>query len=179
MSVTPINSIAQGQIVTEGGLTLDVPAIEIGAEAAAIFRNYFYWCLKNQLEPELFCKDCYDGTRNTRATHNVTEQEIAIACGCKLRFFKGPWMQPAAIPVPKRSNEKSEELPTDYLLPVEAARLLRAYKKVMIDLGLLEAIRCNACFHLNLEDGCNARVGNNSILIQCRCSRRVYQGMTQ
>jgi len=56
--------------------------------------------------------------------------------------------------------------------------LLRLYKKVLIDLNLKEALRCNACYSLDNQDGCGAQVLTNSIRIFCRCSNRTYQGMT-
>ena len=167
----------EGQIVTPDGEVANRPATIIGADAAAILRNYFYWTLLNQLEPELFCNTCYNGTRESKAVHHVTESEIQIICGCSIRFFRGTWLKPFPIPASK-SCPADATGPLQVQLSDEAASLLRLNKKVLIDLGLKQALRCNACFALNLMDGCDTQVTTNSIVIRCRCSTRTYHGMS-
>lgn len=174
---TPLINRTVGQIVRPDGRLATLPTVIIGADAAAILRNYFSWALSQQLEPELFCATCYDGTRESKAVYNITEQEIEIVCGCSIRFFKGTWLPPVAVAAATSHPSENAE-PTIMRLSADCARLLRLYKKVLMTLGLKEALRCNACYNLNLNDGCEAQVLTQSIRITCRCSDRRYWGLS-
>lgn len=173
-----VNDKTTGQIVTPDGTPAHVPATIIGAEAAQILRLYFHWALTNSLEPELYCGGCLDlrDLHGTKATYNIDAEQIVIACGCQLRFFQGRSLAPLV-------TLTSVTVPSDtgvghVLLSEEAARLLRLYKKVLNDLNLKEALRCNACYALEQGDGCEAQVLDGSIRIRCRCSNRVFHGLT-
>jgi hypothetical protein len=65
-------------------------------------------------------------------------------------------------------------------LTSEQARTLRDYKKrILLPLGLREALYCNSCFEGNFSnDGCRAAVTDDFIHIECRCCTRVYHGQT-
>ena len=64
------------------------------------------------------------------------------------------------------------------ILDADDARLLRAYKKLLLKYGLREALYCNACWNHKFSDGTEAHVTDNEIVIRCRCSLRFYQGPT-
>lgn len=65
------------------------------------------------------------------------------------------------------------------LLGDEEAELLRSYKKFLQRRGLREALYCQDCWDRNsLNDGCEAHVTSNQILIRCRCKTRFHQGQT-
>lgn len=177
MSNSLINRV-EGQIVTPDGTPINRPATIFGADAAAILRNYFHWALSGQLEPELFCVQCYDGTKESKAIYQIDADEIVIQCQCQIRYFKGGWLKP--LPMVKGiTTVAAEGGPAHIALSSDEASLLRFYKKVLIDYGLAEALRCNACNELSYgKDGCHAQVTDNAIKIQCRCSTRTFQGMT-
>jgi hypothetical protein len=167
-----------GHIVTDEGVLLSRPALVMDAETAAIVRNYWYWAMTNALEPELFCADCYDGTRESRAHVQIDDQDIIIVCACTQRFFRGPWTKPAAVDIAQTPRTDGAGV-AQIALSAEAARLLRLYKKTLIALGLKEALRCNACYRLGLRDGLEAaQVRDNSIVLRCACSNRTFQGPT-
>ena len=167
----------EGQILAPDGTPGNCPATIIGADAAAILRNYFHWALTSQLEPELFCVSCYDHTRESRAVYEIDAQQIVIQCRCQIRYFKGGWLPPLPM-VKGTSTIAAEGGDAQIALSADEASLLRLYKKVLKDYGLAEALRCNACFELSGLDGCHAQVTDQSIRIRCRCSNRTYQGMT-
>lgn len=174
----PLADKTVGQIVKPDGTPASVPATIIGVEAGQIIRAYFFWALTHQLEPELYCGNCLDlrNLPDTRATYNIDAEQIVITCGCQIRFFQGhtlaPLVKHPAVTV------ASDAGIGQVLLPEEAARLLRQYKKVLNALNLKEALRCNACYSLDQGDGCEAQVLDSSIRIRCRCSNRTYQGLT-
>ena len=56
------------------------------------------------------------------------------------------------------------------------ANLLRSYKKLLMRLGLREALYCQSCWNSSQHDGCRAHVTDTSILIECRCKTRFFQG---
>lgn len=173
-----LNEHVAGRIVTEDGTILDRPATVLDTETAKILRDYFYWALTHQLEPELFCATCYDGTRESRAQYQINEQQIVIVCRCRQLFHQGIWAKPTAC-APSVSVPDDTAGPLNVLLSDDAARLLRLYKKVLTMLGLKEALRCNACYNLDLRDGLEAaQVLDNSITLKCQCSNRTYLGMT-
>lgn len=60
----------------------------------------------------------------------------------------------------------------------EDATLLRAYKKFLQRYGLQEALFCVTCGHSSREDGCKSFVQDGQILIECRCSARLYLGQS-
>lgn len=165
-----------GHVVGLDGQPLSRPTTILSADAAAILRAYFYWLMKHHLEPELVCASCFDHTRQSKATFNVDEQQIAIICNCSIRFFEGGSLPPD--PIGASLTTVTNDGVGQVLLSEGAARLLRVYKKVLIELGLKEALRCNACFALDQPDGCEVRVTDQSVRILCRCSDRRYQGMT-
>ena len=171
-----LNDKTTGHIVKADGSLATVPTTLIGADTAAIIRAYFYWAMTHQLEPELLCGNCFDHTRDSKAKYNITDAEIQIVCGCQIRAFFGHSLPPARVAA-------STTIPNDgkigqVLLSADAASLLRLYKKVLIELNLKEALRCNACYALSQSDGCAAQVTANAIQILCRCSDRRYAGMT-
>lgn len=179
MSSTPLIDRTQGQIVDPvTGTPANVSASIIGADAAAILRNYFHWILQQGLEPELFCANCYDGTRDSKALYHITADEIQIVCACQIRYFKGGWLTPEPITASVSVKDDTAG-PARVTLSASAARLLRLYKKVLADLGLKEALRCNVCYKFDpSQDGCDARVTAQSIQIKCRCADRTYRGMS-
>jgi hypothetical protein len=132
-----------GELVDANGQRINLPAQIIGADAAALIRNYFFWAVQNQLEPELFCASCYDGTRESKAQYNINETEIQIICGCRLLFFQGTWLKPTAFGAAQTAPVDATG-PLQMRLSDDVATLLRHYKKVLQDLGLKEALRCNA-----------------------------------
>lgn len=168
---------SQGYIITPHGDQVEKPTTHLSAEAAKILRNYFHWIISQQLEPELYCAACWDGRRESKAQYFITDHEIAIICNCQLRYFAGEWVKPAAI-TPNVSIPDDTAGPSQARISIDGARLLRLWKKVLEGLGLKEALRCNACYALNTEDGCDAQVNDSSIRIRCRCSHRTYVGMT-
>ena len=172
-----LNDKTTGYIVKPDGTLATVPTILLSADTAAIMRAYFFWAMSNQLEPELFCGDCADGSREKKAQYNITETEIEIVCDCSQRVFFGASLPPAPV-VASTTLPANDTGVGQVLLSEDAARLLRLYKKVLIDLNLKEALRCNACYGLEQEDGCNAQVLSQSIRIHCRCSDRRYAGLT-
>ena len=171
-----VNDKTSGHLVGPDGSLLYRPTTIIGADAAAIMRAYFFWAMSNQLEPELFCGACFDGLRENKAQYNITEQEIEIVCKCQMRVCLG-----ASLPMTPVSPSMTAPANATGIVPVvlseAAARLLRLYKKVLIDLNLKEALRCNVCYEVG-EDGCAASVTSQSIRIDCRCSERRYAGLT-
>jgi hypothetical protein len=61
----------------------------------------------------------------------------------------------------------------------EQAKILREYKKkVLLPLGLREALFCGSCGNASLEDGCKSFVTDSDIGIFCRCTMRHYKGQT-
>jgi hypothetical protein len=177
--VIGLNEQTVGTIVGPDGVPLYRPTTLIGAQSASILRAYFYWAMKNHLEPELFCGNCWDRSRASKAQYNINEQEIEIVCGCALRVFFGGTLPPDPVAASQTQPVTDDTSGVgQVLLSEDAARLLRLYKKVLVELNLKEALRCNACYELEYPDGCNAHVGANSIQIVCRCSDRRYTGMT-
>jgi len=65
------------------------------------------------------------------------------------------------------------------MLSDEQARILREYKKkILLPLGLREALFCQTCGNATPEDGCKAFVTDSQIGIICRCTQRLYLGQT-
>lgn len=167
-----------GRLVAPDGSVASRPTTLMSADAAAIIRAYFTWAMKNQLEPELFCATCYDFSRSLKATYNIDEQQIAIVCQCQLRFFQGATLPPEPVAASLVAKPMENADVGEVRLSTGAAYVLRQYKKVLLDLGLKEALRCNACYSNGQSDGCEAQVLSQSIHISCRCSHRVYVGLT-
>lgn len=172
-----ITEHTQGHLVAPDGSLLERPTRILDLDSAKALRAYFLWAMRNQLEPELVCGDCFDHTRESKAIYEINDQQIVIACGCSLRFYQGVTALPTITP------EKT--LPTDsadvarVILSDATAKILRTYKKLVLErLNLKELLRCNACFALGYSDGCHAQVLTNSIRITCRCSDRMFTGST-
>jgi hypothetical protein len=59
------------------------------------------------------------------------------------------------------------------------AELLRAYKKTFLERhGYRERLWCQACENAGTSSGVRAFVRENRIGVTCRCTSRVYNGMT-
>lgn len=170
----------QGHIVGVDGELLQRPTTILGADTAAIVRAYFFWAMSNHLEPELACKACFDFSRDSRAKYEIDEDQIVIVCDCQMRYFKGRSLPPAPVALSRTAPGGGVEGQgvAEILLSDDAASLLRKYKTVLLEHGLMEALRCNACYELGQSDGCAARVTSNLIEIRCRCSHRTFRGMS-
>ncbi|MGH7177865.1 MAG: hypothetical protein ACREJC_10825 [Tepidisphaeraceae bacterium] len=171
-----------GQVVMADGSLVERPTRILTPETAAVLRSYFRWAMHWQLEPELVCATCFDFARGSKATHQIDEQQIAIVCGCGIRFFQGITNGLLGEPIPRMVTQSAwGEGSTGDLarmtLSRESAALLRDYKRRVLEgLNLREMLRCNACFELGQPDGCEAQVLTNSIRIRCRCTERTYVG---
>lgn len=66
---------------------------------------------------------------------------------------------------------------TSMFTPQEA-EIFRAYKKLLERHGLMEALFCKTCGHASREDGCKAYVQDGQILVDCRCTSRLYLGQS-
>ena len=172
-----VNERTIGHIVKPDGSLATVPTTLIGADTAAIMRAYFTWAMTNQLEPELFCGDCYDHSRNSKAQFDISDQQVVITCACQLRLFQGASLPPSPV-TPSMTAPSDDAGVGRIALSDAAARLLRTYKKVLLALNLKEALRCSACYALNQSDGCEAQVLPGSIRIMCCCSNRTFTGQT-
>lgn len=170
-----MNEQTIGHVMQDDGSLKAMPATIITADDASIIRAAFQWYLQNALEPELLCASCFAFSRDSKAEYRITEQEIQVLCACAIRFHKGAWLTPISIS-PSFSAPVDATGPILLTLSVDAARLLRHYKNVLLSLGLKQALRCNACYELGQEDGCEARTTDSEILIRCRCTRRVFRG---
>ena len=177
MSIPLIDRVP-GTITDQNGVVHNRPATIIWADAAAIMRNYFYWVLRQKLEPELYCTTCYEG-RHSKAHYQISEQEIIIVCQCQQRYFRGTWLKPLQAVMPNTSVKDDTVGVAQITLSEDAARLLRLYDRVLIGLGLKEALHCNICYEINpAESGCDAMISVMAIRIRCRCSDRTYHGIT-
>lgn len=168
-----------GHLVAADGSLLDRPTVLMGAETASIIRAYFTWAMQNQLEPELVCGACFDHSRESKAVFTITDEQVVICCDCSIRYFEGSTLPPEKL-APSMSVPEDAEGALLVQLSPDQALLLRTYKKVLMDLNLKEMLRCNSCYTLHgpSYDGCAARVTANLIEIRCRCSHRIYRGMS-
>lgn len=174
-----VNEKTSGHIVGPDGAIINLPATLLGAGAAAILRQYFFWAMSNALEPELFCGDCYNQSRESKAQYNIDEKQIQIICACRMIVFMGGSLPPEPVGASKTAPGTALGGAADVQLSEDAARLLRLYKKQVLEpYNLKEAIRCNACYELGNLDGCDAQVTSSLIRIVCRCSDRRYAGLT-
>ena len=166
-----------GHLVATDGSLLECQATILSADTAALIRAYFTWTLKNQLEPELLCANCFDHSRESKAQYNISDEKIIIVCQCSVRYFEG-YSLPPSVMQPSLSAPVDASGPIYMRLSMDAARLLRNYKKVLLALGMKEALRCNACYELHgaNSDGCDASVTDASIRIDCRCTKRRFIG---
>lgn len=176
--MTTLAQKTTGHLIGPGGAIIEQPTTILDADTAKLIRDYFYWTLTHGLQPELFCNTCTDHTRDAKAIYNISEHEIEIICRCGIRYFKGEWIKPLPMAATMKAQTTDTTGPIHVALSGDEALLLRRYKKVLLELGLKEALRCNTCYKLNLPDGCEAQVLTNSIRIRCRCSDRTYFGMT-
>lgn len=164
-----------GHLVDGDGSIVTRPGLLLSADAAGIIRAYFLWAMQNHLEPQLVCQSCDDHTRDSKIIYTIDEQQIVFVCQCAIRYFEGYTLPPPAL-APSLSASVDVAGPAHMALSVDVARLLRQYKKVLLDTGLKEALHCNACFELGMADGCDASVTDSQIKIRCRCTNRTFVG---
>jgi hypothetical protein len=75
-------------------------------------------------------------------------------------------------------NGETRDIKT-VMLSSEQALLMREYrKKVLMPLGLQEAVFCAECERASREDGCKSFVTDSQIGIICRCTQRLYLGQS-
>ena len=66
----------------------------------------------------------------------------------------------------------------EQVLTSAEVQLLRLYKKFLLSHGLSEALYCNECFRENRLHGMRAAVTDNNVLMECRCRRLTFTGIT-
>ena len=59
---------------------------------------------------------------------------------------------------------------------LEEVKLLREYKKFLLQRGYREALYCTRCFENNLQDGVRAYVTATDLMFQCRCRCLFHKG---
>lgn len=154
-------------------VTLDYPT-------ASQLRGYFSWIVRAGFEPELFCAECNRNMRSSRAKFDIDEQAIDITCDCRRIVYAGPTKFARITPTlpPPIPDGIALIAPSRMTLSTEEAEVLRAWKTILLRLGLKEALRCNACFEANRADGVEARVLTAEIRIACRCRCYTFAGYT-
>lgn len=169
----------QGTIVGVDGELLQRPTRLISVDQATLVRSYFKFLLGTlRLEPEFLCGDCFDGTRESAATHDINDQQIVIVCRCSLRFHQGE-TPPENYLVPIMLATQADDVVGVQAIPLslDVARFFRTYKQKFLEpFNLKEVLRCNLCWDFNQPDGMKARVTDNIVDIECRCRHLSYLG---
>ena len=165
-----------GQITTPSGELATKPTLILSGSELDIIRAYRDFLQRAQLEPELFCHDCFDGRRDSQAVYEVTPQQILIACRCRMRFGQGPSPPITGAFIPRSSEQLLTACIVD--LARSDAIVLRQYQRVCHKYRLFEALRCRPCWALSTRDGLRARVTSASIRLECRCRILQYVGST-
>lgn len=159
-----------GTILDAHGQPALRPTTILSAAEAALLRSYFTFLMRAHYEPELVCGHCYDGTRESKATFHVTDQQIVIVCGCRMLFHDGVTAAEDLV-VPRLPTAPSDGAANTVTpLTLDAVTLLRAYKAaILLKYHLKEMLRCNLCDGLDQHDGCRAHVTGRRVSIECRC----------
>lgn len=158
------------------------PTTLLTVEDAALIRNYYYMLLKAGLEFEVFCRTCGHETREDQAQYKIDDEQVIILCGCSALYHKGATpverLETVELSRDVRVGRDMQIVVANLQMTEAAAKLLRTWKRFLLSHGMLEALRCNACYEANRPDGCRAASRSSSCSIECRCTRYTYTGAT-
>lgn len=159
----------------------EVGTIQMSMGQLRIFRSYRNLLQRMGLRPELFCKDCWDKTREDACKVQNTIDEVYVVCGCTIRFGRGETaITSGTLPLPPRPSALSivNTFVPQVTLDSQVAALFRRFNRELHNLRLVEALYCDVCFERGNPDGCDARVMSTGMHVRCRCQERVFTGYT-
>jgi len=159
-----------GTVQTKAG-DVRLPTLLIGATDRRLLRSYRTWLHDMQLQSALYCAHCWSGALDDVVKTNISSPDVTMVCRCRIRYGLGDEPFPT---LPRARILVSGDAP----IPPMAVQTLREYKHFMLRFHLKEALRCLNCWNLGHWDGCHALVLDSSILIECRCTRRIHHGQT-
>lgn len=160
----------------KGGTSVQVKAVLLSPEEAALLGEYASWCSRERLMPKLFCRDCGP---ECEVEVNIDPHTIGIFCNHRMIWYEGP------IPLVETHHpDAGESLTVVRVIVPEVpmaqadAFMLRRYRKLLDAYGLQEAIWCLSCEGEGQAAGVKAYVRPDRISFMCRCKHRTYAGLT-
>lgn len=166
-------------IITPAGAVspITVPTFILSQPEAILLRDYLLWLHHRQLSAKVFCPECWD-ERSEPSMIDTNEQEHAIGIYCAHRLLIYSGNMP---PFTREYEDDASKLwkPTDggilladqvptVNMTDDESKVLRQYRRFMIDRHVKEALYCQTCWDRNLYDGCRATVSDGAIDIICR-----------
>lgn len=164
----------------------------LSQRSAEILRSVTLWEMVRRLSPLLVCKHCYEQSPDwsSRDKHTVEiasnpDGAILAQCACT------SWVCPSPVPL------DASDIPTkpldvvDVVIPgvrkprpigTKEARLLIAWRQVMIDHNWMEILWCMDCqrhSHDPLTSCQCAVIPDKSVTIDCECTERRWTGITK
>ena len=77
------------ELVSPDGTLINRPHLQLDPEEAEILRMYQKFLNKHGLAEALYCKTCWEGSRDDGCRAFVTPTQILIECRCKIRTYTG------------------------------------------------------------------------------------------
>lgn len=149
--------------------------IQLSIDQLRTIRAYGRWCHDAGLRPDRYCQHCFGGMLGDPMQCKIALDDVIFVCSCTVRFGHAETHLPPAIPPPVKHHIiefpfASQDVP----LGQAAADLLRHYKRVLSDLGIMETLWCDACRRNGDEPGVEAFVGSKTVRLKCRCMTRIH-----
>lgn len=163
---------SRGTVTGPDGVVTDVVTEPLTDAEALLLGQYETWLRTEALTRwPLICVAC-----DAEAIPYVEPTQIGISCPHRLLHYRG------VVPVQDVTPPVVESVillgPQETQIPVADAWMLREYRKFLQRRGLREGLGCQRCDDAGRAPGCKTIVGTSTITVACRCTTRVFQGMT-
>lgn len=161
----------------------------LSQRSAEILRAVTLWEMVRRLSPLLVCKHCYEQSPDwsSRDKHTVEiasnpDGAILAQCACT------SWVCPSPVPL-DASDIPTQSRDADVVIPgikkqrpigTKEARLLTAWRQVMLDHHWFEFLWCQSCQKQDPMKSCRcAVIPDKSATIDCDCTERRWTGVTK
>ena len=156
------------------GTVRTLQTVFLSAVDAALLGEYESWLSRERLYRKLQCRTC---GRDCDVEAIVEPTQVGIACAHRLLLFQGH--------VPMRLTDYVHAgepvvvvrlLVPDVPMAVADVYMLQRYKTFLNHYHLQEALWCLKCEDEGASSGVKAFVTVDSVVVQCRCQRRISSG---
>ena len=168
--------------------SVTLPTTFLSQEEATVLAHYRAFLDAHELMENIYCDECA-GPPSKGAKIARGDIQLAVFCSHRVWFFQGALplaskldITPEAIVAPNAkimlTDAVSEDSGHVEQLGESDAKLLRAYREILVRQGWKEALDCRTCWAAGTPEGCRAFITPDRIAIICRHRTLSYVGQT-
>ena len=168
-----------------------VPTTILSPAHALVLAHYRAFLDRQDLQEQIFCRACWEGGAGPEPAKIARgANQLAVMCPHHVWFYQGA-LPPEVLESDAALGGLGDEPParsqqivlTDadasfVRLSVDDAKLLRAYREILLAYRWIETLDCRTCWSNGQPSGCRAFVTQQRVAIICRHRTLQFVGET-